>query len=338
MAIRSMMVVGMALLAGVAAGQDAPALKSEKERQPVVKGEVRLKNQKEGEAFLAGNKTKEGVVTLESGLQYKILKAGDGKKPAAGDTVVCHYRGTLIDGTEFANTYKSNQPATFPVTGVIRGWKQSLQLMPAGSKWQLFIPARLAYGRRKAGHVIGPNSTLIYEVELLAIKEPPTAGESAPASNQADPAKSDLGKKDEPAKSPEPSAGTLSGIQISFKLDPRLSGPTYGGEHWVSPLTYTGVTAQDTVEVRIEGIGPKGQPVKISPKWTPSDPEMVTVSPEEGSSVKITVKRAGESSLKVTAQGVSRDLSIKAETKGGAIQVSITPEPLTPTPKTEAGQ
>jgi FKBP-type peptidyl-prolyl cis-trans isomerase FklB len=176
-----MMVVGMALLAGVAAGQVAPALESEKEKQPAVKGDVRLKNKKEGEAFLSENKSKEGVVTLESGLQYKILKAGDGKKPSLGDTVVCHYRGTLIDGKEFANTYKLNQPATLPVKGVLKGWKQALQLMPVGSRWQLFIPARLAYGRRAAGQKIGPNSTLIYEVELLAIKEPPAAGESAPA-------------------------------------------------------------------------------------------------------------------------------------------------------------
>ncbi len=110
--------------------------------------ELAEKNRKEGEEFLAGNKTKEGVVTLESGLQYKILTAGDGQKPTADDTVVCHYRGSLLDGTEFDSSHKRNQPATFPLTRVIKGWTESLQLMPVGSKWQLFIPSDLAYGER----------------------------------------------------------------------------------------------------------------------------------------------------------------------------------------------
>ncbi len=127
-------------------------------------------NNKEGEAFLAENKTKEGVVALPSGLQYKILKAGEGKKPTEKDTVVCNYRGTLIDGTEFDSSYKRNEPATFPVKGVIKGWTEALQLMPVGSKWQLFIPPQLAYGPRGVGGVIGPNATLIFEVELLEIK------------------------------------------------------------------------------------------------------------------------------------------------------------------------
>jgi FKBP-type peptidyl-prolyl cis-trans isomerase len=127
-------------------------------------------NKKKGDAFLAENKTKQGVVTLASGLQYKILKPGDGKTPAGNDTVVCHYRGTLIDGVEFDSSYKRNQPATFPVKGVIKGWTEALQLMPVGSKWQLFIPPELAYGAHGAGRDIGPNATLIFEVELLAIK------------------------------------------------------------------------------------------------------------------------------------------------------------------------
>jgi FKBP-type peptidyl-prolyl cis-trans isomerase FklB len=129
------------------------------------------KNQKAGEAFLAENKKKEGVVTLPSGLQYKILKAGEGKKPTAEDTVVCNYRGTLIDGTEFDSSYKRGEPATFPVRGVIKGWTEALQLMPVGSKWQLFIPPTLAYGERGAGAQIGPDATLIFEVELISIKE-----------------------------------------------------------------------------------------------------------------------------------------------------------------------
>ena len=127
-------------------------------------------NRKEGETFLAENKTKEGVVTLSSGLQYKILKAGGGRKPTEADRVEFHYRGTLIDGTEFDSSYRRGQPASFNVTGVIPGWKEALQLMPVGSKWQLFIPPQLAYGAVGAGRDIGPNVTLIFEVELLAIK------------------------------------------------------------------------------------------------------------------------------------------------------------------------
>jgi FKBP-type peptidyl-prolyl cis-trans isomerase len=127
-------------------------------------------NKKVGDDFLVQNKTKEGVVALPDGLQYKVLKAGTGPKPAATDQVVCNYRGTLLDGTEFDSSYKRGQPATFPVSGVIKGWTEAVQLMPVGSKWQLFIPADLAYGNRGAGPDIGPNATLIFEVELLSIQ------------------------------------------------------------------------------------------------------------------------------------------------------------------------
>ena len=127
-------------------------------------------NKKEGEAFLAANKTKPGVVTTPSGLQYKILTEGKGPKPTAADKVNCNYKGTLINGTEFDSSYKRGQPATFPVGQVIKGWTEALQLMPVGSKWQLFIPADLAYGDRGAGSDIGPGATLIFEVELLSIE------------------------------------------------------------------------------------------------------------------------------------------------------------------------
>ena len=126
---------------------------------------------KVGEDFLAANKSKEGVVTLPSGLQYKILTAGTGPKPTATDTVTCNYRGTLINGKEFDSSYKGGKPVSFQVGGVIRGWTEALQLMPVGSKWQLFIPADLAYGDRGAGSDIGPGDTLIFEVELLSIGE-----------------------------------------------------------------------------------------------------------------------------------------------------------------------
>lgn len=127
-------------------------------------------NAKEGEAFLAANKSKPGVFALPSGLQYKILTQGTGPRPSLTDTVVCNYRGTLINGTEFDSSYKRGEPASFPVNGVIRGWTEALQLMPVGSKWQLFVPSALAYGERGAGADIGPNATLIFEVELLSIK------------------------------------------------------------------------------------------------------------------------------------------------------------------------
>jgi FKBP-type peptidyl-prolyl cis-trans isomerase len=127
-------------------------------------------NKKAGDEFLAANKAKEEVVTLPSGLQYKILTEGAGPKPTATDTVVCNYRGTLIDGTEFDSSYKRNQPAKFPVTGVIKGWTEALQLMPVGSKWQLVIPPDLAYGPRGQGNEIGPNATLVFEVELISIQ------------------------------------------------------------------------------------------------------------------------------------------------------------------------
>ena len=127
-------------------------------------------NRKEGEAFLAANKSKEGVKVLPDGLQYKVLTEGSGPKPAASDTVTVNYRGTLIDGKEFDSSYKRGQPASFPVGGVIKGWTEALQLMPVGSKWQLFIPADLAYGDRGQGD-IAPGDTLIFEVELLSIGE-----------------------------------------------------------------------------------------------------------------------------------------------------------------------
>jgi FKBP-type peptidyl-prolyl cis-trans isomerase FklB len=142
-------------------------VRSKQQEKMKVAGEI---NKKESVEFLAANKAKEGVVTLPSGLQYKILTAGTGPKPAASDTVVCNYRGTLISGTEFDSSYKRGQPASFPVNGVIKGWTEALQLMPVGSKWELFVPAELGYGDRGAGADIGPGATLIFEVELLSIQ------------------------------------------------------------------------------------------------------------------------------------------------------------------------
>ncbi|HTI71696.1 MAG TPA: FKBP-type peptidyl-prolyl cis-trans isomerase [Candidatus Limnocylindria bacterium] len=130
-------------------------------------------NKKAGEAFLAENKSKEGVVTTPSGLQYKVLSAGTGEKPKDTDTVSVNYKGTLINGTEFDSSYAKGKPAEFRVTGVIKGWTEGLQLMPVGSKYQFFIPSELAYGERGQGAKIGPNSALVFEVELLGIKAMP---------------------------------------------------------------------------------------------------------------------------------------------------------------------
>jgi FKBP-type peptidyl-prolyl cis-trans isomerase FklB len=127
------------------------------------------KNKKEGATFLAANKKKDGVITLPSGLQYKVLTKGSGATPKTTDTVKTHYRGNLIDGLVFDSSYKRGQPASFPVTGVIKGWTEALQKMKVGGKWQLFVPSDLAYGEHGAGKLIGANAVLIFEIELLAI-------------------------------------------------------------------------------------------------------------------------------------------------------------------------
>lgn len=151
-------------------------------KQQEKRKELTEKNKKEGEAFLAENKKKEGVKTLPSGLQYMMLEEGKGKSPKATDKVTVHYRGTLIDGTEFDSSHKRGQPATFVLNQVIRGWTEGVQLMKEGGKMQLFIPSELAYGERGAGQMIGPNAALIFEIELISVQEPeaPAAPEKKP--------------------------------------------------------------------------------------------------------------------------------------------------------------
>jgi FKBP-type peptidyl-prolyl cis-trans isomerase FklB len=156
------------------------AVQEIRKKQAALQAEKAQQAQADGEKFLAANKTKEGVVALPSGLQYKVLKQGTGEKPTLDDTVICNYKGTLIDGTEFDASEKHGGPATFPVKGVIKGWTEALQLMPVGSKWQLFVPSDLAYGAQGPPE-IGPNATLIFEVELVSIKKaaaPATGGPS----------------------------------------------------------------------------------------------------------------------------------------------------------------
>jgi len=169
-----------------------------------VKKRVETKNQKEGETFLVANKAKPGVVTLPDGLQYKILTAGAGPKPKADDTVVCKYKGTLINGTEFDNSEKHGGATDIPVGGVIKGWTEALQLMPVGSKWELYVPSDLAYGTRQAGPDIGPNSTLIFQVELVSIKEKP---------------------KEEPKPAADPGDATKPGVQPAPQTAPQQTAP-----------------------------------------------------------------------------------------------------------------
>jgi len=179
------------------------------EKQVAASKEAATKNAAEGEKFLAENKNKEGVKTTASGLQYKVLKEGSGPSPKETDTVVTNYKGTLLDGTEFDSSYKRNEPMTFPVNRVIKGWTEALQLMKPGAKYQLFIPAALAYGERGAGRDIGPNATLIFEVELLSIKPPETTavipGASAPPTPGAKPSPAVSGANT-PAAKPSPAA------------------------------------------------------------------------------------------------------------------------------------
>lgn len=146
------------------------AMEAMQQQEQQQRTELAEKNEGTGKNFLADNKKKEGVVELDSGLQYRVIEEGEGKKPAPEDTVSVHYRGTLIDGTEFDSSYERGQPATFKVNNVIKGWQQALQLMPVGSKWHVVIPPELAYGEQGAGRLIGPNETLIFDIELLEIK------------------------------------------------------------------------------------------------------------------------------------------------------------------------
>ncbi len=149
------------------------AFQQKMQQKQMEAAKIKAENNKAvGKSFLKTNKDEEGVVTLPSGLQYKVIVKGNGDSPKASDKVNCHYRGTTIDGKEFDSSYKRGKPASFPVGGVIKGWTEALQLMKTGSKWMLYIPADLAYGDKGAGQVIGPGSTLIFEVELLGIQLP----------------------------------------------------------------------------------------------------------------------------------------------------------------------
>jgi FKBP-type peptidyl-prolyl cis-trans isomerase FklB len=275
-------------------------------------------NRRKEAEFLASNKKQEGVVTLKSGLQYKILKPGDGPKPRSGDMVVVHYRGTLLDGTEFDNSYARKQPAIFPLKRVIKGWREALPLMTAGSKWRLFVPSRLAYGARGNGHTIGPNVTLIFEVELIDVKGKDADSSARVAHSEVSNTTGDDGAND---IRPE----NLPRLVVSFKLDPSLMGGSYAQPGWVTPQVYQGVSGQTTVEAKVDGIDASGNPVRgIKAEWIPEDPEMVTVSAGQDNLVKILIHRPGQSNVMVVSGETTQTLSIKATTTSNDIlQVTI---------------
>jgi FKBP-type peptidyl-prolyl cis-trans isomerase len=315
------------LLSEQEASTEVQELRHEVKQKAIAQRREKLqKNKQEGKAFLAANKTKEGVVTLPSGLQYKILKAGDGKKPSVNDIVFCNYRGTLLNGMEFDSSYRRGaKPSPFAFARVMRGWKEALQLMPVGSKWQIFVPSDLAYGASGAGKVIEPNSTLIFDLELVSIKSRVMNAQEAQSETAPD---SEAGIVQQQAAEPGAanSGVPLSDIRVSFKLDPRLSGATYGGERWIASTPFTSlaqVGTQATVEVKADGVAKNGAPIRAAVEWTPADPEMISVAPGENSQVKITVHHAGESKLTVASNGVSKQLLVKAKYVGNATQVEI---------------
>jgi FKBP-type peptidyl-prolyl cis-trans isomerase FklB len=186
-------------------------------KQAEAKKAAAAKNAAEATKFLAENKTKEGVKTTASGLQYKVLKEGSGPTPKPTDTVKVNYRGTVLDGTEFDSSYKRGEPASFPVNRVIKGWTEALQLMKVGSKYQLFIPADLAYGGRGAGSDIGPNAVLLFDVELLGINPPMPALPKPASSPKATGASA--------SPSPKPGASASFGASLGPSASPKAAGP-----------------------------------------------------------------------------------------------------------------
>lgn len=248
------------------------------------------------ERLVVTSESENGFITLESGLRYRVLEAGTGDRPTLDDSVVVEYRGTLEDGTEFDSTYRRGKPAIFPLGQVIPGWREALQLMPVGSRWQLVVPPQLAYGERGSGGLIGPDATLAFEVELLAISTSPG------------------------------SRIQLKDIEVSFKLDPRLTRGLYMGDRWVAPPSYSGARSVGdtyTLDARVQGITASGGRVRVNPEWTPSDPEMVRVSPAGKDTFRIVVTQAGESRLKITTAGFSKELLIKSTRDGDAMQLQV---------------
>lgn len=318
--------------------QDATALVAQLQQE--VKREAKPSRHKqlesarqEGATFLAANRTKSDVVVLPSGLQYKVLKAGSGATPAPDDIVICHYRGTLVDGTEFDNSYKRGKPAAFSLRRTMRAWKEALPLMPVGSKWELYVPAELAYGSAGAGSVIGPDATLIFQVELLGARHALGSGaDTIQVANGADTVQvasgADLGIVQSEAQRVAQQAAAASPVKditISFKLDPRLSGPTYGGEHWVAPKVFSSTpqAGEAVLEARASAVDSTGSSASTEVQWTPADPKMLTVTPGSDGQVKLVVHHVGETRVTVASAGVSKQLIVKAKHVGKSMQVEI---------------
>ena len=314
------------LLSDEEASTEVRELQQEVKRRSIaLRRETLHKNKKDGEAFLAANKAKDGVLTLASGLQYRIVKAGEGKKPSGNDIIFCNYRGTLIDGTEFDSSYRRGKPSAFAFSRVMKGWKEALELMPAGSRWEIFVPSELAYGATGAGTLIGPNSTLIFDLELVSIRSR-VNNTQEPQTEIASGLESGIVQQKASEPVPVDSAIPVSDLRISFKLDPRLSGPTYGGERWIASSPFTSlaqVGTQASVDAKADGVAKNGAPLRTAVQWTPSDPEMITVAAAEDTQVKITVHHAGESKLIVASNGISKELRVKAKYVGNATQIEI---------------
>ena len=275
-------------------------------------------NRQKGAEFLAANKEKEGVFTLKSGLQYKVLKQGEGPKPTANDRVVVNYRGTLIDGTEFDSSYARKEAATFTLRQVIKGWREALLLMPVGSKWQLFIPSRLAYGTRGHGRQIGANATLVFEVELIEVKSKDAANRTAQV------AQSEVSNLAGDGGANIIQSESFPKLVVSFKLDPSLMGGSYAQQGWVTPQVYQGISGQNTVEAKVDALDANGSPIQgIKAQWIPEDPEMVTVAAGQDNLVKILIHRPGQSNLRVVSDEMTLTLSIEATTTNDVLQVVI---------------
>ena len=297
------MIAGVVLILLPSLMQAAP--ESDRSLAPV--DDRALTNKRDGEAFLAANQAKLGVVTLGSGLQYRILKEGTGRRPNREDTVVCHFRALHIDGTEFASSSDANRPAVFPLKKLNKGLAEGLQLMTAGSKWQFVIPSDLAYGARGVKGHVGPNATVIFEIELVAVKHHERALTL------------------ESGRTKERTAGAPETLRISFKLDPRLTQGLYMGERWVSPARYNAAGSGQSLSVQAQALGvdARGRPKKIAATWTPEDTNVVTIASRQGNLATLTVHRPGASSVTVTGAGLSTVLHLKAAHVGKVLQVEI---------------
>lgn len=259
-----------------------------------------IRNRQQGQAYLAENAARDGVITLDSGLQYEILDDGHGSRPEANDTVVVHYSASRVDGTLITSTRDGNEPTTFALPRVIDAWREAIPLMAVGSRWRLVVPPELAYGGRGMGRSIGPGEVLVFDLELVDVHR--AAGQPANAEERE-----------------------VRGITVAFKLDPRLTRGLYMGDRWVSPPTFTRVGDENrvVVEARAVGVDQTRQAMAADLHWTSTDPSVVAVIPDRGTEVVLEVLREGRSDIRLTAEGVSQSLSVSAARHRGVLLVEI---------------